>query len=148
MMQSSCSIYDLLGEYTKPDLLSDYACRKCSMLATLEKYKSQRDRLAGLVVPPSSNPTPPSSTNTNPFDLPATTTKGGGDTKMTTSRKDRLKKVGKLVEKVQSVVDAGDYEKPLEIESGGAIKVEKVGTAAGKSVNLARVRSIILLSLS
>ena len=56
---------------------------------------------------------------------------------MTTSRKERKRKVGKLVEKIQEVVDAGDYEKPLEDESG--IKMERVGTAAGKSVNIARV---------
>ncbi|GAA5901785.1 ubiquitin carboxyl-terminal hydrolase [Sporobolomyces salmoneus] len=140
---SSCSIHDLLQEYTKPDLLSDYACRKCSMSATLEKYKSQRDRLAGLIPPPSSS-TPPSA---NSFDLPAAkTTKE--DTKMTTSRKDRKRKVGKLVDRIQETVDAGDYEKPLESESGGAIKMEKVGTAAGKSVNIARTPEILLIHLN
>ncbi|GAA5969690.1 hypothetical protein JCM3765_006114 [Sporobolomyces pararoseus] len=115
---STCSLYDLLGEYTKPDLLSDYACRKCSMLTTLSKYKTQRDRL----------------------------TSGG---EMTISRKERLKKLNKLVEKIESVVNSGDFERLLENEGGGTtIKVEKVGTAAGKLVNLARTPEILLIHLN
>ncbi|GAA6009852.1 hypothetical protein JCM11491_000839 [Sporobolomyces phaffii] len=142
---SSCSIYDLLQDYTKPDLLSDYACRKCAMLATLDKYKSQRDRLAGLI--PTSTPAAMS----NAFELPpggeATTPSNGKDTKMTTSRKERKRKIGKLVDRIQTVVDAGDYEKPLEDDASG-IKMERVGTAAGKSVNLARTPRLLLIHLN
>jgi len=138
LFQSSCSLYDLLHEYTKPDLLSDYACRKCSMLATLDKYTTQRDRLAGLI--PTSQPPPASSllNSKNDFDIPQAETRK--DTKMTSSRKDRKRKIGKLVDRLQAVVDSGDYEKDLTLGSEyDGIKMERTGSAAGKTVNMARV---------
>jgi len=139
--QSSCSLYDLLHEYTKPDLLSDYACRKCSMLATLDKYSTQRDRLAGLIPPAESQPTSSLLNSKNNFDIPQAELKK--ETKMTSSRKDRKRKIGKLVDRLQAVVDSGDYEKDLTLGSEyDGIKLERTGSAAGKTVNMARVSSL------
>ncbi|GAA5955124.1 hypothetical protein JCM21900_001618 [Sporobolomyces salmonicolor] len=142
---SHCSLYDLLAEYTKTDLLSDYACRRCSMLATLAKLQGQRDRLAQT---PSSSPLPPSSapsTPSNPFELPPEPQSAPlASAKMTASKKDRRRKVQKLVDRVQAVVDAGDFEAEL----GEDVKMERTGGAAGKSVRLARTPDVLLVHLN
>lgn len=134
---------DLLAEYTKTDLVSYYNCRRCSLLATLVKYKDQRDRLA-LASEASASPKEvpsPGRTATkkpsNPFELPpAVATNKTDSPKMTTSRKERRRKVQKLVDKVQDAVDAGDWERDL----GEEIKVERSEVAAGKMTRFARVR--------
>ncbi|GAA5936955.1 ubiquitin carboxyl-terminal hydrolase [Sporobolomyces koalae] len=136
---SSCSLYDLLQEYTKADLISDYACRKCCMLATLDKYKLQRDRLAA--------PATSSSSSTSSSTVTGENGKGK-DSKMTNSRKDRKRKIQKLVDKIQTVVDAGDFEKLLEQGEAGAIKMERASSAAGKNVNLARTPETLLVHLN
>ncbi|GAA5876083.1 hypothetical protein JCM1840_002764 [Sporobolomyces johnsonii] len=142
---SHCSLYDLLAEYTKTDLLSDYACRRCSMLATLVKLEGQRDRLAQA---PSATPISPSSapsTPSNPFELPPEAQSAPlTAAKMTASRKDRRRKIQKLVDRVQAVVDAGDFEKEL----GEDVKMERTGGAAGKSVRLARTPDVLLVHLN
>ncbi|GAA5928927.1 hypothetical protein JCM10213_004942 [Rhodosporidiobolus nylandii] len=138
-----CSIYDLLAEYTKPDLISDYACRKCAMIATLSKLKAQRDRLAGVS---SSSASPacasPLSAPTNPFELPPEPSAQGKA--ITSSRKERKRKIQRLVERVQEVIDAGDYEKEL----GDDVKMDRTGTAAAKTVRFARTPDIMLLHLN
>ena len=109
------------------DLLSGYACRKCSIQATLLKLEAQRDRLALILPPlPPSDPSPPSS-----FDIPVQ----ANTPVMTKSRKDRKKKVQALVARVKAVLEAADYEKSLPVE----IKVERVEGPAGKTVRLSRV---------
>lgn len=55
---------------------------------------------------------------------------------MSQSKKDRRKKVQKLVDRVKLALDAGDFEKEL----GSEIKVERVEGLAGKQVRFARVR--------
>ncbi|KAL8291931.1 hypothetical protein RQP46_002189 [Phenoliferia psychrophenolica] len=139
----SCSIYDLLSEYTKMDLLSDYNCRKCSLLATRDKLVAQRDRLA-LAAPttssssPSASPSP--SPTPNPFDLPPSAT----PPVMTQSRKDRRKKVQKLVDKVSAAIAAGDFEREL----GDDVKVERVEGPAGKLVRFARTPEILTFHMN
>lgn len=54
---------------------------------------------------------------------------------MTQSRKDRRKKVQKLVDRVTRIIDAGDFEKEL----GEDIKFERVAGLAGKQNRFARV---------
>lgn len=56
--------------------------------------------------------------------------------KMTASRKDRRRKVQKLVDRVQEAADANDWEREL----GEDIKVERSEVAAGKMTRFARVR--------
>lgn len=131
--QASCSIYDLLGEFTKLDLISDYACRKCSLLATRDKLVAQRDRLALALPPP---PPPPSSSPPNAFEIPPPPPPPTAAPAMTQSRKDRRKKVQKLVDRVASAIAAGDFEREL----GDDIKVERVEGPAGRQVRFARVR--------
>ena len=64
---------------------------------------------------------------------------------MTSSRKQRAKKVQKLVDKLQAVVDANDWEKELgaefaaDAEGKGKGKVERVEGPAAKDVRIARV---------
>lgn len=55
---------------------------------------------------------------------------------MTASRKDRRRKVQKLVDRVQEAADANDWEREL----GEDIKVERSEVAAGKMTRFARVR--------
>ncbi|GAA5896958.1 hypothetical protein JCM6882_007316 [Rhodosporidiobolus microsporus] len=142
-----CSLHDLLAEYTKTDLLSEYNCRKCAMIATLAKLKSQRDRLAGTALdspsPASPAPTPPS----NPFELPPeppSAAAANGSKAMTSSRKDRRRKIQKMLDRVQAVVDAEDYEKEL----GEDIKVGNPGTAAGKLIRFARTPDLLMIHLN
>ena len=105
------------------EVISDYICRKCSLLATRDKLVAQRDRLA---LAPSSSPSP--ATPSNPFEIPTTLV-------MTQSRKDRRKKVQKLVDKVAAAIEAGDFEREL----GDDIRIERVEGPAGKLVRFARV---------
>ncbi|BGP53319.1 ubiquitin-specific protease ubp1 [Rhodotorula sphaerocarpa] len=142
---------DLLAEYTKTDLVSYYNCRRCSLLATLVKYKDQRDRLA-LASEASASPKEvpsPGRTATkkpsNPFELPpAVATNKTDSPKMTTSRKERRRKVQKLVDKVQDAVDAGDWERDL----GEEIKVERSEVAAGKMTRFARSPDVLAVHLN
>lgn len=136
------------------------------MLTTLEKYKFKRDRLIGpgttevgvATKTTYSNDVPSlekekkkkknsktSSSSSNRFVLPSpspstseTITSTSSSTELSASKKDRYKKLTKLIEKLERVVDAGDFENHL-IETNDGIKMEKIGTAAGKSVNIARV---------
>lgn len=105
------------------------------MLATLAKLEAQRDRLA-LNAPSDSATSPPAKTK-NPFELPPEVTADGKVKTMTASRKDRRRKMQKLVDKVKSAVEAGDWEKQF----GEEVKMERSGSAAGKLVRFARVRS-------
>lgn len=134
-VQAACTLEDLLQEYTKMELLSEYTCRRCSLSATHEKLLAQRDRLAL----PSSTSTPPlstsSSTNTITTESPFVIPPSPPNPTMTQSRKDRKKKVQKLVDRVKNVIDTGDFEKEL----GSDIKVEKVAGPAGKQLRFARV---------
>ncbi|ORY55524.1 hypothetical protein BCR35DRAFT_322694 [Leucosporidium creatinivorum] len=162
------SLYALLREHTKMDLLSDYACRKCSVLATLDKITAQRDRLAlasssaevaALSSPlsPATRPTTtttsrssasrsstPTRSNPSPFIAPPPSTPPA----MTQSRRDRLRKTQKLVDRLQSIVEAGDWEKELGKEFEGSGKVERVEGPAGKVVRFARTPSILPIHLS
>lgn len=54
---------------------------------------------------------------------------------MTASRRDRLRKVQKIVSNLEDVVRAADFEQPL----GDEIKMERVFGAAGKMIRFARV---------
>ncbi|GAA5831268.1 hypothetical protein JCM11251_007814 [Rhodosporidiobolus azoricus] len=145
-----CSLHDLLADYTKTDLLSEYNCRKCGMIAILQKLKQQRDRLAGIAseVPfsPAALPAPTSSAKPNPFELPPETpVNGKGDSgKMTSSRKDRRRKIQKVLDRVQAVVDAEDYEK----EFGEDVKVANPRTAAGKLIRFARTPELLMIHLN
>lgn len=123
------------------DLLSDYACRRCSIRATLDKLEAQRDRLALSSAPapsPASTAPATSSTSSNAFDLPEQPVPTVAPA-MTASRKERKRKVQRLVDKVTAVLEAGDYEKEL----GDDIKVERVEGPAGKIVRFARVRALL-----
>jgi hypothetical protein len=105
------------------------------MLATLSRLQTQRDRLA---VVASSSPAPsPSKPPNNPFELPPEPPSAVAAGKMTSSKKDRKRKIQKLVDRVQVAVDAADFEKEIE-----DVKMERAETAAGKTVKFARVRSI------
>lgn len=142
-------MHDLLTEYTKTDLVSAYNCRRCALLATLSKYEAQRDRLALQPEPTTSTALDAStpvgtkrgqsrSRPANPFELPpepALST--AAPTKMTASRKDRRRKVQKIVDRIKDAADAGDWEREL----GEDIKVERSEVAAGKMTRFARVSS-------
>ncbi|SCZ92047.1 BZ3500_MvSof-1268-A1-R1_Chr5-3g08301 [Microbotryum saponariae] len=147
-----CSLYQLLDEWTKLDLLSDYACRKCCLAATLTKLEEQRDRLAlvdsvttltasteGCTTNPSGSTSNRvvKSSDANAFEplldsTSSSTTIDAGRAapapKMTSSRANRRRKVQKLINQVKEAWDAGDYEK----EFGNELKVEKVLGPAGK----------------
>ncbi|BGO88882.1 hypothetical protein NBRC10512_002239 [Rhodotorula toruloides] len=141
---TSCSLYDLLAEYTKTDLISEYDCRKCAMLATLAKLEGQRDRLALTASSDRASSPPPPAKSKNPFELPPEATTEGKAKTMTASRKDRRRKMQKLVDKVKSAVDAGDWEK----EFGEDVKMERSGSAAGKLVRFARTPDILMIHLN
>ncbi|GAA6030154.1 hypothetical protein JCM8097_009290 [Rhodosporidiobolus ruineniae] len=144
-----CSLYDLLGEYTKPDMISGYNCRKCAMVATLAKLEAQRDRLSlpagssSTSSPGSASPSP--AVPPNPFDLPPEPAKNGNaEKKMTASRKERRRKAQKLVERVQAAVEASDFERDL----GEDVKMDRAESAAAKVVRFARTPDILLLHLN
>ena len=44
-MQATCNLEDCLADYTRLELLTDCICRKCSLLATLQKYEQDAQRL-------------------------------------------------------------------------------------------------------
>ncbi|SCV72838.1 BQ2448_4375 [Microbotryum intermedium] len=161
--QTHCSLHQLLDEWTKLDLLSDYACRKCCLAATLTKLESQRDRLALVDSATTLTNTPTASaerstsnsnastsngaqrsSNAHAFDPlldsvfdPASSSSPTNDpaaSRMTSSRANRRRKVQKTINQVKEAWDAGDYEK----EFGSEIKVEKVFGPAGKLVRFAR----------
>ncbi|GAA5932160.1 hypothetical protein JCM3775_004254 [Rhodotorula graminis] len=140
-----CSLHDLLAEYTKTDLISSYDCRRCAMLSTLARLEGQRDRLA-LVAPPPASPSTPSAARAapNPYELPPNTDEGGKSKKMTASRKDRRRKVQKLVDRVKDIVDAADFEK----DPGVDITMDKSESAAGKVNRFARTPELLTIHLS
>ncbi|KDE04054.1 hypothetical protein MVLG_05493 [Microbotryum lychnidis-dioicae p1A1 Lamole] len=165
-----CSLYQLLDEWTKLDLLSDYACRKCCLAATLTKLEEQRDRLALVdsvttLTASTENCTTTSSGSTsnrivksseaaNAFELLLDSASystrtdavraAPGVPKMTSSRANRRRKVQKIINQVKEAFDAGDYEK----EFGNEVKVEKVFGPAGKLVRFARTPEILTFHLS
>lgn len=129
------------------ELISEYTCRACSLRATLAKLVTQRDRLAAL---PSAAPTPaPPAASTsalakaNAFDLPPDPAPAPS-TKMSAARKERRRKVQRLVERVEGVVEAGDFEKEL----GDEVKVERVAGPAGKQVRFARTPDVLTFHLN
>jgi ubiquitin carboxyl-terminal hydrolase 1 len=134
-LQSSTTLQHLLAETIKQDLLSDYACRRCSLSATYEKLLAQRDRLSAT---PDLAPPPAPLSPSGKFDLPPTP--NAVSTTMTASRKARFKKTAKLVDKVKSLIAAGDFENEL-IEEKDGVKVERVRGIASKVIRFARVRS-------
>ncbi|POY70836.1 hypothetical protein BMF94_6249 [Rhodotorula taiwanensis] len=146
---SHCSIHDLLAEYTKTDLVSSYNCRRCALLATLAKYKDQRDRLALTNDSSASPASPPVKTPesnrkpANPFEMP-TPAPSTAVPKMTASRKDRRRKVQKLVDRVQEAADANGWEREL----GEDIKVERSEVAAGKMTRFARSPDVLAIHLN
>lgn len=97
-----------MDEYTKIDPISEYSCRRCTLTATYDRLLAQQDRL--------STPAEP-------------------DTALSKSKRNRLRDVKKLVEKVKSSIDATDYERDL----GPEIRAEKVYGPAGKELKFARV---------
>ncbi|KAK4051260.1 ubiquitin-specific protease ubp1 [Microbotryomycetes sp. JL221] len=152
---SHCSLYDLLREYTKIDLLSDYTCQKCSVLATLDKLKAQRDRLAlstsnGFDQVESSSDKQTLITNDNsfqtlPLDASTSTNTLKQSKTMTSSRKDRRRKVQRLLDKLESIVSSSDFEKDLKNDG---IKFEKIIGPAGKQIKFARTPNILTIHLS
>ncbi|GAA5979230.1 hypothetical protein JCM10908_002848 [Rhodotorula pacifica] len=153
---SHCSLQDLLAEYTKTDLISAYNCRRCAMLATLAKYESQRDRLAlATDTAPKAEPSPVRKNGSktasssikaaaNPFELPPEPVAPVATPKMTASRKDRRRKVQKLVDRIKDAADAGDWERDL----GEDIKVERSEVAAGKMTRFARSPDVLAIHLN
>ncbi|KAM0788045.1 hypothetical protein ACM66B_006243 [Microbotryomycetes sp. NB124-2] len=151
-----CSLYDLLQEHTKVDLLSDYVCRKCSVTATLDKLAAQRDRLALTNAQPAASDKS-SNLGSNGFNLlttdasttTTTTTKPSVERPnqivMTSSRKDRKRKVQKTLDKLKAVTEASDFERELSREG---IKVENVSGPAGKQTKFARTPEILTIHLS
>lgn len=114
------------------------------MLATLSKYEGQRDRLAlgPETTPQLASPKTPETKQSktsgraaNPFELPPEPAASAVARKMTTSRKDRRRKVQKLVDRIKDATLAGDWEREL----GDEIKVERSEVAAGKMTRFARV---------
>ncbi|GAA5902530.1 hypothetical protein JCM8208_006913 [Rhodotorula glutinis] len=140
-----CSLHDLLAEYTKTDLISGFNCRRCAMLSTLARLEGQRDRLA-LVAPPPASPSTTSAARAspNPYELPPNTDEDGKSKKMTASRKDRRRKVQKLVDRVKVIVDAADFEK----DPGVDITMDKSDSAAGKVNRFARTPELLAIHLS
>lgn len=137
--QASCSLYDLLAEYTKADLITEYDCRRCAMHATLARVEEQRDRLALVAPPVSTSPASPPS-GRNPYELSPESAAGDGKVKtMTTSRKERRRKAQKIVDRVKAAVEAADWETSL----GDDIKLEKGNSPAAKMVRFARVGSLL-----
>ncbi|GAA5876882.1 hypothetical protein JCM3774_000798 [Rhodotorula dairenensis] len=149
---SHCTLHDLLAEFTKTDLVSAYNCRRCAMLATLSKYEGQRDRLTlGSETTPLLDP--PKATESkqprlrgpaNPFELPPEPTVPATAPKMTASRKDRRRKVQKLVDRIKDAAVAGDWEREL----GEDIKVERSEVAAGKMTRFARPPDVLAIHLN
>ncbi|GAA5846588.1 hypothetical protein JCM9279_006754 [Rhodotorula babjevae] len=140
-----CSLHDLLAEYTKTDLISGFNCRRCAILSTLARLEGQRDRLALVAPPPaSSSTTPAPRAAQNPYELPPNTDDDGKSKKMTASRKDRRRKVQKLVDRVKVIVDAADFEK----DPGPDITMDKSDSAAGKVNRFARTPELLAIHLS
>ncbi|GJN87889.1 hypothetical protein Rhopal_000844-T1 [Rhodotorula paludigena] len=141
---ASCSLYDLLAEYTKADLITEYDCRRCAMHATLARVEEQRDRLALVAPPAPASPASPPS-GRNPYEFPPETAAGNGKVKtMTTSRKERRRKAQKIVDRVKAAVEAADWETSL----GDDIKLEKGNSPAAKMVRFARPPDVLLVHVN
>ncbi|KAI5479744.1 ubiquitin carboxyl-terminal hydrolase 16 [Pseudohyphozyma bogoriensis] len=139
----SCKLVDLLRDFTKDDYLSEYNCRRCSLLKTQAKLVTQRDNLANLPSTPAlTNLTSNSSLATSTtFDLPP---EKASPTKMTSSRNKRRRQVQQLVDKVSIIVNAGDWEKEL----GDEIKLERSDNPAVKRVRFGRTPQVLTIHLN
>lgn len=127
-----------MEEYTRMDPISEYMCRRCAMMGTYNRLVAQRDRLASIAPP-----TPPSleqQITRDPTSVlldsltPPTASISASTTTSSKSKKNRLREVKKLLEKVRCAVDASDFEREIE-----GIRIERILGPAGKMINFARV---------
>ncbi|THG93188.1 hypothetical protein EW145_g8445, partial [Phellinidium pouzarii] len=82
-----CALQDCLADYIRLELLTDCICRKCSMLATLERLHLEADRLKEAVV---------------------------GDVAASQSKKKRARDAKRLEAKVKAAIDEGRIEEDIK----------------------------------
>ncbi|KAH8927381.1 cysteine proteinase [Atractiella rhizophila] len=116
-----CRLEDLLGEYTKLELLESYSCRKCTLIFTKQKLEAQLSRLEH---PTASHPSeePP---------------------KITPSRKKRIREVKQRIERVQQAI-VGNVEK----EVVDVVLERAEGKTATKQSMFARAPDALTIHLS
>ncbi|KAH7098792.1 hypothetical protein BKA62DRAFT_711907 [Auriculariales sp. MPI-PUGE-AT-0066] len=118
----SCRLEDCLAEYTKLEVLTDCICRRCSMIATLERVTREVDRLAAAVA------------------LGAV----GVEEKATSSRKKRLREARKQQALIKSAIDEGRVEDDIP-----GVKLERVfAQASTKQAMIARPPPVLAMHLN
>ena len=112
---SGCDLYHCLDEFTKMEVLNDCVCRKCSMLATLEKLRGdveKADRLAA--------------ENVNA---------DGEKAKESASRKRRMREARKFEARVRAALEDGRIEEDVK----GVTLERVVSPRSTKHTMIARV---------
>ena len=113
-----CELYHCLDEFTKMEVLNDCVCRKCSMLATLEKLQGdveKADRLAADNMDPD-----------------------GERAKESASRKRRMREARKFEARVRAALEDGRIEEDVK----GVTLERIVSPRSTKHTMIARVSII------
>ena len=116
---AGCDLYHCLDEFTKMEVLNDCVCRKCSMLATLEKLRGDVERADRLAAE-----------NVNA---------DGERAKESASRKRRMREARKFEARVRAALEDGRIEEDIK----GVTLERVVSPRSTKHTMIARV-SIIL----
>lgn len=110
----------MLEELTRIEILTDCACRKCSLVATHKRLQAEADRLAAEVDEQEAAP---------------------GDAPVSQSKKKRVKEARKLETRVGAALKEGRIEEELK-----GVKMERVvSRASTKQAMIARVSGALSL---
>jgi ubiquitin carboxyl-terminal hydrolase 1 len=115
---SGCDLYYCLDEFTKMEVLNDCVCRKCSMLATLEKLRGDVEKANRLAA--------------------ANVNADGERAKESASRKRRIRDAKKFEARVQAALEDGRIEEDVK----GVTLERVVSPRSTKHTMIARVSII------
>lgn len=105
----------MLSEYTKIEEIAEFGCRRCTILGTRNRLQEQL------------------------------TSQKTSDSKMTASRKKRIRELQRMIAKLEDVIDLGDFEADLTELS---IKLDRSSGPARKQVMFSAPPKLLVLHLS
>jgi ubiquitin carboxyl-terminal hydrolase 1 len=111
----SCRLESILAEHTKLEIIDEFTCRRCSVLATHRRLSASVQSQKG--------------------ETSAST--GSTGTSKSVSKKKRIRELQKTVGRLEEVIEAEDYEREME----GVLASGKLDRAAGPATKQAMYAS-------
>lgn len=153
---SSCSLEECLAQWCQLEVV-DWICHRCSLAATLSRLQGEVARLGGL---PGRETEPARTYNeaaATPFDALRNQPINGhtpiaadGTSKMSASKKKRLREARRAELRVAHALDSGEHEDELELSAAlQGVKMERVmSRCSTKQVMLARLPRLLAVHLN